>query len=109
MRTLNENIADSGGLKTAYLAYKNWEKEHPSEPLLQGLNYTQSQLFWISFAQLWCMKSTPEKFKRLIIADYHGPSKFRILGSLRNQPEFARDFQCAQGTRMNPETKCSVW
>jgi len=48
--TIGENIADNGGLKAAFHAYK----EHSAEwdlPL-PGLNLTQDQIFFLSFAQV---------------------------------------------------------
>ena len=53
--TLGENIADNGGLKTAYYAYKSWlaENQHSKTELpLPGLNHTHDQLFFLSFAQV---------------------------------------------------------
>lgn len=51
---LGENIADNGGLKSAYHAYlssKSFSK--PSDFLpLPGLNLTHHQLFFVSFAQV---------------------------------------------------------
>lgn len=52
--TENENIADNGGFRAAYLAYQQFVEKKGLEPLLKGLNYTQTQLFWISAAQNWC-------------------------------------------------------
>lgn len=49
---LGENIADNGGLKAAYHAYLKLSKDYPNELTLPGLNYTQNQLFFISFAQV---------------------------------------------------------
>ena len=53
--TLGENIADNGGLQTAYDAYKAWlkEKHIVTEAPLPGLNHTHDQLFFLSFAQVY--------------------------------------------------------
>ena len=52
--TLGENIADNGGLQTAYYAYKEWleQKGIMQEPPLPGLHHTHDQLFFLSFAQV---------------------------------------------------------
>jgi len=53
-QTLGENIADNGGLKSAYNAFRQWSVEHGSEPLLPGLHFSHNQLFFIAFAQASC-------------------------------------------------------
>ena len=61
-----ENIADNGGIKEAYLAYKNYaaEKAGPEgEARLPGFDYTPEQMFWISWGQVWCAKWTDGKLK----------------------------------------------
>ena len=52
--TLGENIADNGGLQTAYYAYKAWLKKQDfdQEQPLPGLKHTHDQLFFLSFAQV---------------------------------------------------------
>lgn len=107
--TQGENIADNGGVKEAYYAYRNFVKKNGPELLLPGLNYTQEQLFWISSAQTWCAVTRPEFDKMLITTDVHSPNEFRVIGTISNMHEFAHDFTCKPGSRMNPVKKCEVW
>jgi membrane metallo-endopeptidase-like protein 1 len=108
--TQGENIADNGGLKIAYRAYLAAMKgDGQKDPLLPGLNFTQQQLFWISAAQTWCSVERPEFRKIIITNDVHALNRFRVIGTLSNSEEFAKDFKCASGTPMNPVKKCEVW
>ena len=109
INTQGENIADNGGLKESYFAYQNWVKQNGPEPKLSGLKYSQSQLFWITAANMWCTKYKEERLKNIITTDEHSPAEFRVLGSFSNRPEFAKDFNCPLGYNMNPNKKCSVW
>jgi predicted metalloendopeptidase len=106
--TLGENIADLGGLKEAYLAYRQYEEEHgQSAPLLEEL--TNDQLFFVAFAQTWCSKTTPEEERKRVVIDPHSPARFRVEGPVSNSKDFAQAFGCEQGTPMNPADKCEVW
>lgn len=49
--TKGENIADNGGLKQAYRAYKKYERFHSVPQSLPGVNLTQDQLFFLNYAQ----------------------------------------------------------
>ena len=49
--TLGENIADNGGLKSSYNAFRQWTKENGRQRPLPGLNYNHNQLFFIAFGQ----------------------------------------------------------
>lgn len=105
-----ENIADNGGLKISYAAYKAWAASQPSpEPKLPGLKYTPEQLFFMNFGQAFCGLYRPESIIRLIKTDPHPPGQFRIQGSVQNMPDFGRVFQCPLGSKMNPALKCSLW
>ncbi|ELU15652.1 hypothetical protein CAPTEDRAFT_149014 [Capitella teleta] len=108
-QTLGENIADNGGLKAAYNAYNAWVKENGEEVPLPGVDLTHRQLFFMGFAQVWCSNSMPEADHMSILADSHSPSIFRVIGPLSNSREFAEQFQCRPGSRMNPVEKCEVW
>lgn len=102
-------MADNGGVKASYRAYKNWVSLHGRELKLPGLQYTSEQLFWLSFANAFCTKSRPEYMKLIITTDEHSPAMFRVLGSLSNNPDFARDFNCSIFSSMNPRHKCVLW
>ncbi|KAL3280923.1 hypothetical protein HHI36_004150 [Cryptolaemus montrouzieri] len=105
-----ENIADNGGIKQAYLAYKNWLSVNGRDMSLPGLsNYTNLQMFWVSTANSWCSKMRPEKLKYMLLSDEHAPMYYRINVPFANSEYFAEDFKCPLGSKMNPITKCKVW
>lgn len=110
MNTLDENIADNGGVRIAYFAYFNsWLRSHKPEKLLPILSYNQKQLFWITYGQTYCEITAENYNKWIITVDDHSPNKFRVNGVLSNNPQFAEDFNCPENTKMNPTKKCTVW
>jgi len=109
INTQGENIADNGGFKEAYRAYQRLVSQYGEEPQLPGLPYTPSQMFWLSGAAVWCGKSRPATEKNRVLTDPHSPSQFRVVGSFRNLPEFAHDWNCPNDAPMNPKKKCTVW
>ncbi len=106
--TLGENIADLGGVKQAYRAYKAWEKKHgaPKSPV-EGL--TNDQLFFVGYAHGWCATASPEYMKLMATVNPHSEPKYRVLGPLSNFPSFSEAFACKQGAAMRPEKICTVW
>jgi putative endopeptidase len=105
--TLGENIADLGGVKMAFHAYRNQRAGADKAYVADG--FTEDQQFFIAVGQAWCSKDRPEETQRRLTVDPHSPPKFRVYGALRNLPEFAHAFQCASGTPMNPKNACQVW
>jgi predicted metalloendopeptidase len=106
--TAGENIADIGGLKQSYAAYKEWEKRHGGPgPSLGKL--TPDQLFFIAHGQVWCTLMTPESARLRITTDPHSPGQFRVIGPISGHPAFGKAFSCEPGTPMNPANKCEVW
>ena len=105
-----ENIADTAGIKLAYRAYRSAVKKlRIKEPTLPDMPFVPEQLFWITAAQTWCSVERLEVKKVLILTDNHALSQFRVLGTLSNSRDFARDFSCSAGSAMNPVQKCEVW
>ena len=59
--------------------------------------------------QNWCGVFTDQSLKGTILGDSHSPQEFRNNGPLSNNDNFAKDFSCPKGSKMNPEKKCTVW
>ncbi|KAL0859570.1 hypothetical protein ABMA27_010711 [Loxostege sticticalis] len=108
-QTLGENIADNGGLKASFHAYLDYSKTAKVNLTLPGLNYNHRQLFFISFAQVWCSAMTKESTKMQIEKDDHTVAKYRVIGPISNLKEFSEEFHCPIGSKMNPKQKCEVW
>ncbi|XP_021705831.1 neprilysin [Aedes aegypti] len=110
LQTLGENIADNGGVREAFEAYKIYRKNNKKEPLLPGFeNFTHEQLFFISYGNLWCESHTASAAKAAL-DDTHCPGWIRLKGVLSNSPEFSQTFGCKAGSGMNPSAdKCRIW
>ncbi|CAG0880101.1 unnamed protein product, partial [Cyprideis torosa] len=105
-----ENLADNGGLRAAYNAWKKRAKETEGEDIrLPGINLTDGQLFFVGFAQVWCTASTPLTMHYQVLGDPHSPGQFRVNGPVSNSIEFAKEFNCPDNSRMNPSHKCLLW
>ena len=105
--TLGENIADMGGVKMAFQAYRALRKDAAKVYVADGL--TEDQQFFVAVGQAWCSKDRPAELQRQLTTNEHSPPKFRVYGALRNLREFSDAFKCAAGTPMNPAKTCSVW
>jgi len=113
--TLDENLADNGGLGRSFEAWKLSYIKDPKKfsernKALPGLSdFTPEQLFYIAFGQSNCEKSTPEVSEMNSEIDPHSPGKYRIIGSIVNSEHFAKTFNCPKNSPMNPEKKCLIW
>uniref|UniRef100_A0A1I8AE93 Neprilysin n=1 Tax=Steinernema glaseri TaxID=37863 RepID=A0A1I8AE93_9BILA len=107
--TKGENIADNGGLKQAYRAYKKYESHHPAPPQLPGVNLTHDQLFFLNYAQIWCGTMNDKEAVRKLRTSEHSPGAIRVKGPLSNSIDFSKAYSCPAGSPMNPVKKCRVW
>lgn len=74
--TLSENIADFGGICIAYDALKRRLSDSNSESnLING--FTQAQIFFISYAQIWRSNKTEQLIRLLVSVDGHSPDSLR--------------------------------
>ncbi|XP_076315304.1 neprilysin-1-like isoform X1 [Tachypleus tridentatus] len=106
--TLQENICDHSAVQQAYLAYLNYVAKHGQEAGLPGVKYTNQQIFFIQFAQVWCEVLNKDGYIKYT-TDGHSPGQYRTNGALQNSQFFAEAFSCTLGSPMNPENKCGLW
>jgi putative endopeptidase len=104
--TLGENTADNGGLRIAYLAYESSQAGKPRQAL-DGLS--PEQRFFIGFARVWCVNTTPEAERRHVLTNPHSPGRYRVDGTVVNMPEFQAAFHCQAAAPMAQEKRCRVW
>uniref|UniRef100_A0A915P4C6 Endothelin-converting enzyme 1 n=5 Tax=Meloidogyne TaxID=189290 RepID=A0A915P4C6_9BILA len=107
--TKGENIADNGGLKQAYRAYKKYERYRSLPQQLPGVNLTHDQLFFLNYAQIWCGIMNDKEAVRKLRTSEHSPGPIRVKGPLSNSVDFAAAYNCPEGSPMNPIQKCKVW
>jgi putative endopeptidase len=105
--TLGENIADGGGVKLAFLAYRAMRNGAPEVTRASG--FTEDQQFFLGVGQLWCQKASDEYLRLRAATDSHSAARFRVNGPLSNLPEFAAAFSCGEGTPMRRPNACAVW
>lgn len=108
-QTLDENIADNGGLRAAYFAYQLWERKGIKAKELPVAELSNRQLFFISYAQMFCSKWKPDGLQKHIIEDKHSPGPIRVRGAISNMNTFGDAFKCPWISNYNPNSKCEVW
>jgi len=106
--TLGENIADNSGLAIAYKAYVR-SLDGTTAPIIDG--FTGPQRFYLGFAQVWREKARDNVVIELIKSDPHSMGRFRILGTVRNQPGFYEAFGVREGdaSYAPPENRVLMW
>ncbi|KAH7695854.1 Protein NEP-17 a [Aphelenchoides avenae] len=105
--TQTENIADNGGLRAAY---RNVVEVKGPDPRLPGRlmsGYDHDQLFFLSYANLWC--NGAKQATAWDGEDFHSPDKFRIEGTLKNIAAFAAAFNCPANSTYAPKNHCDIW
>jgi putative endopeptidase len=106
--TQGENIADLGGLKIAYAAFKKATAGKPQEKI-DG--FTPDQRFFLAFAQIWRQKMRDEDLKLRLNTDPHSPAHYRVIGPLSNLPEFQKAFDIPDGSPMvrPADKRVNIW
>ncbi len=105
--TLGENIADLGGLNVAYYALQ--KELNGNEEKTDG--FTPEQRFFLSYAHLWAQNIRDEEKLRLTKVDVHSLGKYRVIGPLKNMPEFYKAFNIKKGDAMylSDDQRAVIW
>lgn len=106
--TLGENIADQGGLRVAYTAFKNAVKDMDLQPI-DG--FTPEQRFYLAYANLWAGNIRDEEILRRTRIDPHSLGKWRVDAALKNIQTFYDAFGITEGQPMYmaPEERVVIW
>ncbi len=103
-RSFNEDIADLGGARIAYSAWKSTSKPSPTDISIEG--FTQDQLYFVGIARLWrtVWKGEPPRMP-------HAPGFARTNGIAKQMPEFAQAFGCTVKDLMymHPDSMSKIW
>ncbi len=95
--SLGENIADFGGLTVSLEAYKLSMEGKPAPKPING--FTDTQRFFLAYAQLWKGNIRDKALLRLVQEDVHPWGEYRVNGAMFNVPEFYEAFD------IKPENK----
>jgi putative endopeptidase len=106
--TLGENIADLGGMKIAYAAWKMSLNGKPST-VIDG--FTGEQRFFIGGAVIWRQLQREQALFQQLKTDPHSPGEFRVIGPMSNLPQFYEAFACKPPATMVRDEKVrpSIW
>ena len=96
--TLGENLADYGGLLTAYDAMERALNRTGKRKIIDG--YTPEQRFFIAYAQTWREHTRPQSLLARAATDPHAPAEWRTNGPVSNMTAFAQAFDCKPGDPM---------
>jgi putative endopeptidase len=106
--TLGENIADQGGLRVAYTAFKR-TAQGISEELIDG--FTSDQRFYLAYANVWAANITEQEILLRTKTDVHSLGKWRVNATLRNIDTFFEAFGVKEGDAMYrpEEERVIIW
>ena len=106
--TLGENIADQGGLRISYDAFKTTQQFQEGKEL-DG--FTPAQRFYLSYGRIWAEHMTEEAIYQQTKSDPHSIGRNRVNATLRNIDTWYDAFGVKEGDKMwlAPAERAIVW
>ncbi len=104
--SLGENIADLGGLNISFQAFKLANND--SKPIN---GFTPNQRFYLAYSHVWAQNIRDKEILRRTKEDPHSLGKLRVIGPLKNIPEFYEAFNVKPGQQMFLEEaqRAKIW
>lgn len=106
--TLGENIADQGGLRISYDAFKTTQQVQEGK----GIDgFTPAQRFYLSYGRIWAEHMTEEAIYQQTKSDPHSIGRNRVNATLRNIDTWYDAFGVKEGDKMwlAPAERAIVW
>lgn len=106
--TLGENIADQGGLRISYDAFKTTQQFQEGKKI-DG--FTPVQRFYLSYGRIWAEHMTEEAIYQQTKSDPHSIGRNRVNATLRNIDTWYDAFGVKEGDKMwlAPAERAIVW
>ncbi len=106
--TLGENLADHGGLKIAFNAFKNATENAPLETV-DG--FTPEQRFFLAYSLIWAGNIRNEDIRNLTKSDVHSLGRWRVNGTLPHIDEWYDAFGITEEDPMfiPKEERIDIW
>ena len=106
--TLGENIADQGGLRISYDAFKTTQQFQEGKEI-DG--FTLAQRFYLSYGRIWAEHMTEEAIYQQTKSDPHSIGRNRVNATLRNIDTWYDAFGVKEGDKMwlAPAERAIVW
>lgn len=106
--TLGENIADQGGLRISYDAFKTTQQFQEGKEI-DG--FTPAQRFYLSYGRIWAEHMTEEAIYQQTKSDPHSIGRNRVNATLRNLDTWYDAFGVKEGDKMwlAPAERAIVW
>ncbi|MDD7748498.1 MAG: M13 family metallopeptidase, partial [Bacteroidales bacterium] len=95
--TLGENIADQGGLRISYDAFKTTQQFQEGKEI-DG--FTPAQRFYLSYGRIWAEHMTEEAIYQQTKSDPHSIGRNRVNATLRNIDTWYDAFGVKEGDKM---------
>jgi endothelin-converting enzyme/putative endopeptidase len=106
-QTIDENIADLGGVAAAYDGYR--ASLQGAESAAQD-GFTGDQQFFIAYGQNWGSKAREAALRRQVLTDGHSPGQYRA-DIVRNSDAWYKAFDVKPGENLYlaPDDRVRIW